>query len=89
MKLKNDYLIREFNGTIYAVSAEAPADKKNDPIVLNATGRILWQLLLSNTDEAKLVDALCAEYDIKREAAEADTKKFISELSDAGLLTEL
>lgn len=88
MKLKENYLIREFNGTLYAVSDDIPADKKNDPIVLNETGRILWQLLLSETDAGSLVKALLSEYDIDKQTAEADTAKFIEDLRAANLLSE-
>lgn len=88
MKLKENYLIREFNGTLYAVSDDIPADKKNDPIVLNETGRMLWQLLLSETDAGSLVKALLSEYDIDKQTAEADTAKFIEDLRAANLLSE-
>lgn len=88
MKLKNSYLIREFNGTIYAVPEDLSADKKNDPIILNGTGRILWQLLRSDTDTASLVNALLSEYDIDKKTAEEDTAKFIEELRAADLLSE-
>ncbi len=88
MKLKNSYLIREFNGTIYAVPEDLSADKKNDPIILNSTGRILWQLLKSDTNAAALVDALTSEYDVERKTAEEDTAKFIEELRAADLLAE-
>ena len=88
MKLKNNYLIREFNGTIYAVPEDLSAEKKNDPIILNSTGRKLWQLLSSETDVKALVDALLNEYEIDRQTAENDTAKFIEELRAADLLTE-
>ena len=88
MKLKDNYLIREFNGTVYAVSDEVSLDKKNDPIILNETGRILWQLLLSETDEKSLAEALFSEYDIDRRTAEEDTAKFIEDLRKAKLLTD-
>ena len=88
MKLKNSYLIREFNGTIYAVPEDLSSEKKSDPIILNGTGRILWQLLTSETDVRALVDALLNEYEIDRQTAENDTAKFIEELRAADLLTE-
>lgn len=88
MKLKDKYLVREFNGSIYAIAENVPADQKNDPIILNETGRKLWQLLMSNTDEASLVEALLSEYDIDRQTAKADTARFIEDLHAADLLTE-
>ena len=72
MKLKNSYLIREFNGTIYAVPEDLSAYKKNDPIILNETGRMLWQLLKSGADTETLVNALLSEYDIDKKTAEED-----------------
>lgn len=88
MKLKHNYLIREFNGTVYAVEEDLSADKKNDPIILNGTGRVLWQLLMSETDAASLVKALLSEYDIDKQTAENDTAAFLDELRGAGLLSE-
>ena len=88
MKLKNEFLIREFNGTIYAVQTDLPADKKSDPIVLNETGRILWAALQNGADAAGLVTALSSEYDIDIKTAEDDTAAFIRKLRDAGLLAE-
>jgi hypothetical protein len=88
MKLKNDFLIREFNGTVYAVQTDLQSDKKSDPIVLNETGRILWTALQNGADTAGLVTALLSEYDIDIKTAEDDTAAFVRKLRDAGLLAE-
>ena len=88
MKLKNDFVIREFNGTVYAVQTDLPADKKSEPVTLNETGRILWQALQSETDAASLVSALLSEYDIDIKTAENDVSAFIRKLRDAGMLSE-
>ena len=88
MKLKNDFVIREFNGTVYAVQTDLPADKKSEPVTLNETGRILWQALQSETDAASLVSALLSEYDIDIKTAENDVSAFIRKLREAGMLSE-
>lgn len=88
MKLKNEYLIREFNGTIYAVRTDLPSDQKSEPIVLNETGRILWQALQNGAEEAELVSALTAEYDIDVKKAEEDVASFVRELNATELLQE-
>ena len=88
MKLKNDFIIREFNGTVYAVPADTEPDKKSDPIVLNETGRILWQKLLNETDMGELVSSVLSVYDIPTSQAEADVMKFVDELRKAELIAE-
>ena len=88
MKLKNEYIIREFNGTIYAVRTDLPADQKSEPVVLNETGRILWQALQNGAEEADLVSALTAEYDIDVKKAEEDVASFVRELNATELLQE-
>ena len=79
-------MIREFNGTVYAVPSGRDAGQRSEPIILNDTGRILWQKLLGETDEAALADALMSEYDIDRAVAEADVAEFISGLRSADML---
>ena len=88
MKLKNEFLIREFNGTIYAVCSELQGENGSEPIILNGTGRRMWQLLQNETNEETLVDALLSEYDIDRQTAEKDVAAFIEELRKAELLSE-
>ncbi len=88
MKLKNDFIIREFNGTVYAVPADPGTDKKSDPVILNETGRILWQKLQSETDMGALVSSILSVYDISTSQAEADVIKFVEELRKADLLAE-
>ncbi len=87
MKLDLQYLIREFNGTVYAVPSGPDAEHKSEPIILNDTGRILFQKLQSETDEAGLSAALTDEYEIEKEQADADVAAFVSELRAAGLLS--
>ena len=85
MKLKEEFTIREFNGTVYAVPSGPAAEHRGEPVILTDTGRILWQKLLSDTDEASLVDALTDAYDVDRAIACADVAAFLAELRAAGL----
>ena len=86
MKLKNEYLIREFNGTIYAVRADIKNETRSEPIVLNDTGRILWHMLMQGAEVEDLVGALTAEYDIDEQRAAEDVKAFTDELIAADLV---
>ena len=88
MKLNETYLIREFNGTIYAVTVESKDSGEKKPIVLNKTARILWETLSEDVTYEDLVNALLDEYDISKEQAEKDTKNFLDTVRKAGLLAE-
>lgn len=52
---------------------------------LNETGRCIWRALPAS-GEGPLIDALVAAYDVSREAAEADMRRILAELLDAGLI---
>ena len=88
MKLNETYMIREFNGTVYAVAVDSKSEKEKKPILLNKTARILWEELSEDVSEEDLIDALLEEYEITRQTAEIDTKEFLSVIRKAGLLTE-
>ena len=52
---------------------------------LNETGRCVWRTLPAEGEEP-LVEALVAAYDVSRAAAEADVRRLLTELLDAGLI---
>ena len=88
MKLNETYIIREFNGSVYAVAVESHDGNPGKPIILNDTARILWEALAEENTETELADILLEEYDISRETAEKDTADFLSVIRKAGLLEE-
>ena len=51
---------------------------------LNETGRCIWRTLPAG--EAPLIAALVAAYDVSPAAAEADVRRLLTELLDAGLI---
>ncbi len=88
MKLSENYMIREFNGSVYAVAVDSKDDASKKPIVLNESARILWEALTENKTENELVELLLEEYEINRETAEKDVAEFLSVISKAGLLEQ-
>jgi hypothetical protein len=56
---------------------------------LNASGKLLWQLLDNPQTETNLVRALEEAFEVSPEAAENDVAKWISLLRDAGLVCEI
>lgn len=88
MKLKNGFVVREVGGRSVAVAVGEMAKSFRGMISLNGSGKFIWQALASETSEEQIVDALLAEYDVSREIAEIDVKKFIGQLRAEGLLIE-
>ena len=88
MKLNETYLIREFNGTIYAVTVESKDSSAKKPIILNKTARILWETLSEDVTSEDLYNALLDEYDVGKEIVEKDTNAFLDVVRAAGLITE-
>ena len=58
----------------------------NMMITLNETGAFLWEKLQEETDEAGLVTALLAEYDVDEPTAKQAVANFVAKLSDNGFL---
>ena len=52
---------------------------------LNETGRCIWRALPAS-GEASLIDVLVSAYNVSREVAEADMRRLLAELLDAGLI---
>ena len=63
MKLKEGFVLREVAGDTVVIPSGDTLDL-NMMITLNETGKFLWEHLQSETDEAALVAALLAEYDV-------------------------
>lgn len=53
---------------------------------LNSVGVDIWQWLQQPKTEAQIVDQLLAEYDVKREKANADVKGILEQMLSVGLI---
>lgn len=84
MKLKENFLVREIAGQ-HVVIPVGDMDL-NAMITLNETGAFLWKLLESETNEAVLVAALLAEYDVDEATARKAVEAFVQTLKDHDFL---
>lgn len=55
-------------------------------ITLNETGAFLWKKLQEEAEEEKLVQELTAVYEVGKEKAEEDVKKFLTILKKENIL---
>lgn len=87
MKLKPTFLLRKIAGQTVVLPTSAELDL-NMMITLNETGAFLWERLVEETDEAALVAALLAEYDVDEATAKNAVSAFVKKLRDNGFLAE-
>jgi len=79
MKLKEGFLLREIAGQTVVLPTSGELDI-NMMITLNGTGAFLWEHLQKETDEAALVSALLAEYDVDEATAADAVAAFVEKL---------
>jgi hypothetical protein len=83
IRLRADGLFwRETGGEIVALDAAV-----SHYFAANPSATALWKRLSDGSAaEADLVDTLCDRYEVSRDAAEADVRAFVGQLSSRGLL---
>ena len=85
MKLKDGFLIREVAGQTVVLPTGDDLDL-NMMITLNGTAKFLWEKLQDGTDEAALVAALLAEYEVDEQTAAESVAEFIHKLRENDFL---
>ncbi|MCL2508292.1 MAG: PqqD family protein [Oscillospiraceae bacterium] len=55
-------------------------------VTLNGTGGLIWRMLSDGGSDADVINAVMAEYDVTRDAAESDLREFLLKLKGAGFL---
>ena len=85
MKLKQGFLLREIAGDTVVIPTGDMVDL-NMMITLNDTGKFIWQQLEHETDEAAIVQALLAEYDVDEATAQISVAAFIKSLQEHGFI---
>ncbi len=86
MKIKRGFVLREVAGQSVVVALGAAAQSFNGMIKLNATGKIIWEMLAEGAERDAIVDRMLSEYDVEREVVEADVDKIINKLKEENIL---
>lgn len=87
MKLKEGFILRDVAGQTVVLPTGDELNL-NMVITLNETGKFLWERLGNDTDQAALITALLAEYDVDEDTAKAAVSGFIAKLNDNGFLAD-
>ena len=85
MKLKDGFVLRTVAGET-VVLPTGGVTNFDMMITLNGTGKFLWERLTVGAEEAELVEALLAEYDVTRELATQSVAIFVARLKELDFL---
>ena len=88
LKLKSDFLLKTVAGSKIVVPIGEASASFNGVITLSSSAAFLWEKLQAGATEEELLDALLMEYDVERDFAAADLKRFIAKLQSTGMLEE-
>ncbi len=83
--IKDGYIVREIAGEYLAVPVKSESGAHI--VILNPTGRFLWEHLSNPKNFQELLDAMLKEFEnVTPKEAEADLKEFLEELEKSSLL---
>ncbi len=88
MKLKDGFLLKTVAGSKIVVPIGEASASFNGVITLSGSAAYLWEILQAGATEEELLEALLVEYNVERDYAAADLKRFIAKLQSAGMLEE-
>ncbi len=83
MKIKSGFVLKEVAGAYAVVAVGKRVKEFNGVITLNSTGAFLWNRLEQGATEEQLTEALLKEYEVEKEVAEKDVKRFVQKLAEA------
>lgn len=86
MKVRSGFKLMKVGVQNLVVAVDERAEEFNGMVRLNPTGAFLWELLEKEAEKEELVAALLSEYEIDKETAETDVDRFLSILTDNGIL---
>lgn len=87
LRIRAGYQLRTVAGRTVVVPTEDTLDT-NVMIVLNETGKLLWEHLAGGAAPEELVSALLAEYSVSEDIARRDVQAFIDRMRARGLFEE-
>lgn len=88
MRISDQYMLRQVADEYLVIPVGEAALKVRGLIGLSESGSLLYRKLQSGCTEDALVDALLAEYDIDAGTARADTRAFLEQMRQMGILIE-
>lgn len=88
-KVKNGFIIREIGNQIMAVPIGTQTSEIHGMIALSESAKLLWEALTEGASIEQLAEVLTETYEVERDVALEDVKKFIDSLKEQGALTDV
>ncbi len=88
MKLKEEFITYRTGEKYVSVTADDSEEALNGMVRNNETANFIFQQLMSDTTEEKIVQSLLDAYDVPEETAKKDVHKILGRWRDEGLLDE-
>ncbi len=86
MKLREGFVIREIDGETIVVATGKASEYFNGMMRNNETAGRICSLLLTDTTEDAIVDALETEYNVPRTRLVADVRNMLAKMEEVGML---
>lgn len=88
MHIAPGFLIRQVAGENLAIPSGESAHRLSGLMVLNGSGKFLFELLQTERSAQYLIDAMMKEYDVDASTAQADVEEFLDILRRNNVLIE-
>lgn len=86
MKIKEGFVYREIMGQGVVVPTEKASMEFSGMVKLNETGAFIWKKIQQGGSIEVIVEELLKEYDVSKEQAEASVQRFVSDMTQKGIL---
>ncbi len=83
-----DVVSRKIGGELFLVPVKGKLADMEKIFTLTAVAEFIWDRLDGRRNVSDICDDVVAEFDVDKEQADSDTREFIEELAEAGLIRE-
>lgn len=88
MKIIGQFVQREIGGKTVAISVSTAPGSYQGMVSLNATGKLIWDMISEGLGREEIYSALEKQFEISPEMAKRDADAFIDKLVEAGVVGE-
>lgn len=88
MKVRQGFILREVSGRNVVVAVGNAAKDFRGMIMLNDTGKEIWNGLQQGLDEKAIAKNIAGIYAVDEKRAEEDVRKMIQKMMDHGFLDQ-
>jgi hypothetical protein len=86
MKRKDSFILQDVAGENLLIPIGSQVMDMNGMVILNDTGRCVWELLAEDCTVDKLAAAVAERFDVPADRARADVQTFLDEITRMGMV---